>query len=363
MNERNLQHIAGLTESELRLEIKSLGEPDYRGTQIFKGVHQRRLESFRDFTDLPKELRDQLSARFDIRSLKLRDRFISRDGTRRFLFETSKGNPVETVFIPTEKRDTICFSSQSGCALDCDFCLTAKLGFLENLSAGEIIEQVIFVLNDVYGVGQETPHGTNLVAMGAGEPFQNFRNLMKASSIMNNEDGLFIVPDRITVSTAGVVPKIDEFAGIENRPHLAISLSAPNDELRDVLMPINKRWNIEELMNAAKRFENTLRRRERFTFEYVLLQDVNDNTEHAVELVGLIRKHKLTRVKVNLIPHNSADTIDYRPSSDSSVIEFKKILESNGIDAFVRKARGDDIFAACGQLSARKDEKNALSVC
>ena len=263
--------------------------------------------------------------------------------------------PVETVFLPSENRDTICFSSQSGCALNCDFCLTAKLGLLRNLTAGEIIEQIIIVLNDVYGVATETPHGTNLVAMGAGEPFQNFDNLTKAIEIMSEEDGLFIVPNRITVSTVGIVPKIYEFAKLENRPHLAISLSAPNDQLRSQLMPINNRWNIAELMNAAKEFEKSLRRGERFTFEYVLLGGVNDSDDFALELAALLKKHDLTRVKINLIPYNPAEQLDYSPPRSHRVKRFKEILESKGVSAYVRKPRGRDIFAACGQLAAKSE--------
>ena len=276
-----------------------------------------------------------------------------RTETRRFLMKTHDNFPVETVFIPTENRDTICFSSQSGCPLKCDFCLTAKLGLLRNLTAGEIVEQIIIVLNDVYGTGAETPHGTNLVGMGAGEPFLNFENLIKALEIMSAEDGLFIVPNRVTVSTAGIVPKIYEFAKLENRPQLAISLSAPTDELRDKLMPINKRWNIEELLKAAKEFEKSLRNNERFTFEYVLLGDVNDSDEHARQLANLLNKFELNRVKINLIPHNSAEPLQYKPSTREQIERFRDILETKGISAYLRRPRGRDIYAACGQLAAK----------
>jgi 23S rRNA (adenine2503-C2)-methyltransferase len=267
--------------------------------------------------------------------------------------QTADGNPVETVFIPTENRDTICFSSQSGCALKCDFCLTAKLGLLRNLTAGEIIEQIIIVLNDVYGIGAETPHGTNLVAMGEGEPFLNFDNLIKALAIMSDEKGLFIVPGRVTVSTAGIVPKIYEFAELERRPNLAISLSASNNELRDRLMPINKRWPIEELIAAAKAFEGTLKRGERFTFEYVLLGGVNDSNEQARELVRLLKKYGITKAKINLIPHNSAEQLDYHPSTPQQAKSFKETLEDGGFSAYIRTPRGLDIYAACGQLAAK----------
>ena len=204
----------------------------------------------------------------------------------------------------------------------------------------------------MYGVGEETPHGTNLVAMGAGEPFLNFENLIKAIEMMSDEDGLFIVPGRITVSTAGIVPKIYEFANLERRPNLAISLSAPTDELRDVLMPINKRWKIDELMQAAKTFEKTLKRGERFTFEYVLLGGVNDSVGHARELADLLSKHDLRRVKINLIPHNPAEQLDYHPPDGDRVIAFKNVLESLGVSAYVRTPRTGHLRrlrAACGQ--------------
>ncbi|MCD9185816.1 MAG: 23S rRNA (adenine(2503)-C(2))-methyltransferase RlmN [Pyrinomonadaceae bacterium] len=354
-------HLTAFTKDELAEFVQNIGEPKYRAKQIFKGLHERRLPSFDEMTDLPKNLREKLNEAAQVSTLTVESRYVSVDGTRRFLMKTHDNLPVETVFIPTESRDTICFSSQSGCPLKCDFCLTAKLGLLRNLTAGEIVEQIIIVLNDVYGIGAETPHGTNLVGMGAGEPFLNFENLIKALSIMSEEDGLFIVPNRVTISTAGIVPKIYEFAKLEKRPHLAISLSAPNDELRDKLMPINKRWNIEELFAAAKDFERSLRKGERFTFEYVLLGGVNDTDEHARSLADLLNKHGLTRVKINLIAHNSAEPLEYRPSSREQIERFKKILESKGVDAYLRTPRGRDIYAACGQLAA-KSEPNLIQI-
>ncbi|NNE99181.1 MAG: 23S rRNA (adenine(2503)-C(2))-methyltransferase RlmN [Pyrinomonadaceae bacterium] len=349
------QHLTGFSKSELAEFVTGIGEPIYRGNQIFKAIHGRRLKDFSDITDLPKSFRDKLNDSAVATALVVESRYVSEDGTRRYLMKTDDGYPVETVFIPTENRDTICFSSQSGCPLKCDFCLTAKLGLLRNLSVGEIIEQVIIALNDVYGEAANTPHGTNLVAMGAGEPFLNFENLIAAIEIMSEEDGLFIVPNRITVSTVGIVPRIKEFAELENRPHLAISLSAPNDDLRDRLMPVNKKWNLDELMNAAKFFQESLRRGERFTFEYVLLGGVNDSSENARQLADLLVKYGLTRVKINLIPHNSAEGLDYEPPAPERVKDFKAILESRGVSAYVRTPRGRDIFAACGQLAAKSE--------
>lgn len=345
-------HLTGATRDQISDLVVSLGQPRYRGQQIFRAVHERRIRSFDDMTDLPRSFREILSENAVISRLTVETRFVSTDGTRRYLMKTSDGNPVETVFIPSVGRDTICFSSQSGCPLKCDFCLTAKLGLLRNLTAGEIVEQVIVVLSDVYGVAGETPHGTNLVGMGAGEPFLNFEELISALRIMADKDGLFIVPDRVTVSTAGIVPKIYDLANLIDRPHLAISLTAANDEKRDRLMPINRRWNIDELFKAAKEFERSLRRGERFTFEYVMLGGENDTDADADELIGLIRRYKLKRVKVNLIPHNGAEQLDYSASTPDSVLRFKKRLESGGVAAYVRTPRGRDIYAACGQLAA-----------
>jgi 23S rRNA (adenine2503-C2)-methyltransferase len=346
-------HLLGLDEGELVSFVERLGEPKFRGRQIFAALNARRLRSFDEMTDLPKSLRATLAASATAATLTVESRYIASDGTRRYLLKTHDGLPVETVFIPEERRDTICFSSQSGCPLQCDFCLTAKLGLLRTLTAGEIVEQIIIALNDAYGVGARTPHGTNLVAMGAGEPFLAFDSLMKALGVISAPAGLHIVPNRVTVSTAGVVPRIRELATVEDRPHLAISLAAPDDELRDRLMPINKKWPLGELLAACKEFERSLRPGERFTFEYVMLDGVNDSDEHARRLARLLNRHDL-RAKVNLIPHNPAEPLPYRPSPPERVETFKAILESKGVHAFVRRPRGRDIYAACGQLAARR---------
>ena len=348
-----LPHLVGMSRTELVEFVAGLGEPNYRATQVFKALHQRRLTSFDEITDLPKKFRARLEESAEISRLRVESKYVSTDGTRRYLMKTADGYPVETVYIPTEKRDTICFSSQSGCPLKCDFCLTAKLGLLRNLTSGEIVEQIIIVLNDVYGIGVETPHGTNLVGMGAGEPFLNFDNLIAALRLMADEEGLFIVPNRVTISTAGIVPRLYDFARLEDRPHLAISLSAARDGLRNTLLPINKRWNLDELLTAAKEFEGSLKRGERFTFEYVMLGGVNDADEDAVELARLLDRYQLSRVKINLIPHNGAEQLAYTASTPDRVERFKAILESRGVSAYVRQPRGRDIYAACGQLAAK----------
>jgi len=350
-------HLTNLNEAELSALVEGFGEPAYRGRQLFGALHRRRLRSFEEMTDLPKSFRATLAECATASTLTLESRYISEDGTRRYLMKTHDGLPVETVFIPEERRDTICFSSQSGCPLQCDFCLTAKLGLLRTLTAGEIVEQVVFALNDAYGIGTKTPRGTNLVAMGAGEPFLAFESLMRALRIMADPAGLYIVPNRVTVSTAGVVPRIRELATVPDRPHLAISLAAPTNEQRDVLMPINKKWPLEELLDACKEFELSLKPGERFTFEYVMLDGVNDSDEHARQLANLLNHHQL-RAKVNLIPHNPADPLPYRPTPPAQVERFKNILEAKGVQSYVRRPRGRDIYAACGQLAARRPVNN-----
>jgi 23S rRNA (adenine2503-C2)-methyltransferase len=349
MNER--LNLLGCSATELAQFAISIGEPAYRGRQIFSALQHRRLQSFDAMTDLPKALRERLNETATAATLRVESHYLSADGTRRFLMKTHDNLPVETVFIPEEHRDTICFSSQSGCPLQCTFCLTAQLGLLRSLTPGEIVEQITVALNDVYGVGVKPPRGTNLVGMGAGEPFLNFESLLQALHIMADPQGLFIVPRRVTVSTAGVVPRIRELATIPDRPNLAISLAAPTDELRNELMPINKKWPLEELLQACMEFEQTLKAGERFTFEYVMLDGVNDSDEQARQLANLLNRHDL-HAKVNLIPHNPADPLPYQASPATRVEMFRSILEAKGVHAYVRRPRGQDIFAACGQLAA-----------
>jgi 23S rRNA (adenine2503-C2)-methyltransferase len=353
----NAVQLTGLSQPEMVAFLETLGEPAYRGRQVFAALQHRRLRSFDEISDLPRDLRSRLSEVAQPATLKVESQYLSNDGTRRYLMKTHDGLPVETVFIPEERRDTICFSSQSGCPLQCTFCLTAQLGLLRSLTAGEIVEQIQIALNDAYGTGVKPPRGTNLVAMGAGEPLLNLDQLLKALRVMADPQGLHIVPNRVTVSTAGVVPRIVELAGISDRPHLAISLAAPTDELRNELMPINKKWPLEELLTACKTFEKTLKPGERLTFEYVMLDGVNDSDEQARQLANLLNRHNI-KSKVNLIPHNPAEPLPYRPSNDAIVERFKNILESKGVHTYVRRPRGRDIFAACGQLAARQTTLN-----
>jgi 23S rRNA (adenine2503-C2)-methyltransferase len=215
---KEVVELTGLSQPELISFVETLGEPAYRGRQIFAALQHRRLRSFDEMTDLPKDLRARLNDVARASSLQIESRYVSADGTRRYLMKTHDGLPVETVFIPEEHRDTICFSSQSGCPLQCTFCLTANLGLLRSLTAAEIVEQVLIALNDAYGAGVKPPRGTNLVGMGAGEPFLNFDNLLKALRVIADRDGLYIVPNRVTISTAGIVPRILDLAQTSRAP-------------------------------------------------------------------------------------------------------------------------------------------------
>src|SRR5687767_6655071 len=224
----------GLSQEQLVSFVETIGEPAYRGRQMFAALQHRRLRSFDEMTDLPKDLRARLSEAARASTLTVESRYLSEDGTRRYLMKTHDGFPVETVFIPEERRDTICFSSQSGCPLQCTFCLTAQLGLLRSLTAGEIVEQIVIALNDAYGVGTKPPRGTNLVGMGAGEPFLNFDSLLHALRVMADPHGLHIVPNRVTISTAGIAPRILELANVADRPHLAIRSEEHTSELQSL---------------------------------------------------------------------------------------------------------------------------------
>ncbi|HYK88370.1 MAG TPA: 23S rRNA (adenine(2503)-C(2))-methyltransferase RlmN, partial [Acidobacteriota bacterium] len=351
------------------------GEPRYRSQQLFEALYRQRIESLERITTLSQELRGRLAEEgYSIGLPRAEKKFVSRDGTIRFLMTLADGQTVETVWMPEgdegeagdgseagdqiEKgagrgweRATICVSSQVGCAVDCQFCLTALLGVKRNLSAGEIVGQVCAVLNDQRVSPPQDR--VNLVFMGMGEPFLNYENFTKAVRLLL--EGIGIPESRMTVSTAGIVPRIEDFGQEPVRTKLAISLNASNDELRTRLMPINRKWNLEKLMAAAREFP--LRPRERLTFEYVLLDEVNDSPQNAREAVELIRG---IRAKVNLIALNPGPGIDFRTPKEERVLEFQKILVGAGVPTFIRRPRGRDIYAACGQLK-RTTELTELS--
>jgi 23S rRNA (adenine2503-C2)-methyltransferase len=356
--------LLGLSLQELTLLVEEAGQPGFRGRQLFEALYRRRVESAEQVSTLPLEFRHALAqSGVSVGLPVIEKRFVSSDGTVRYLMSLADGQSVETVWMPegdsgeggdgseAERgwdRATICISSQVGCAVDCHFCLTALLGMKRNLTAGEIVGQVCAVLND----RQVSPprDRVNLVFMGMGEPFLNYDNFMKAVCLL--VEGVGIPESRMTVSTAGIVPRIYDFGAEPLRPKLAISLNASNDELRTRLMPINRKWNLEKLMSAARDFP--LRNRERLTFEYVLLDEVNDSGQNAHEVVELIRS---VRAKVNLIALNPGPGIAFQTPSEPRVLAFQNILVAAGIPTFIRRPRGRDIYAACGQLKRTSESE------
>src|SRR5262245_41373595 len=301
--------LMGKTEDELMDFAEGIGEARFRGRQIYQAIYGRRTLNVERMTELSKNLREKLDAIARVVETQIANIFYSTDGTRRYLLRLGDGREAEAVFMPEERRDTICISCQVGCAVGCGFCMTAQLGGKRSMTAGEIISQVVIVLNEVYGEGVEPPHGVNLVFMGMGEAFLNYDEVMKSIRIMADEKGLSISPKRVTVSTSGVIPRIFDFAREPVRPRLAISLSATTEEQRTRLMPINRKYTLADLMKACR--EYPLGERERLTFEYVMLDGVNDSDEDARRLVKLLNG---VRAKVNLIPHNPAPELPYRAS-------------------------------------------------
>ena len=387
--------LLGMDREELSALVSGAGEPGYRAKQIMDAVYRQRVEALEEISTLPQEFRERLAqGGVGVGAARIEKKFASIDGTVRYLIGFADGQSVETVWMPegdggeagdgseageeavrsipgtaaakaavnfvephgaagsralakqstrpgSAGHSTICVSSQVGCAVDCQFCLTALLGVKRNLTAGEIVGQVCAVLKDQKVSPPEDR--INLVFMGMGEPFLNYENFVKAARLL--VEGVGIAERRMTVSTAGIVPRIHDFGREAIRPKLAISLNASNDALRTRLMPLNKKWNLEMLMAAAKDFP--LRTREWITFEYVMLGGVNDAPENAREVAELLRG---LRCKVNLIALNPGPGIDFMTPSDAQVAAFQNILRGAGIPAFVRRPRGRDIYAACGQL-------------
>ena len=365
MNDPKQTELLGMDLPELTALAEQAQQPPYRGRQLFEAIYRQRIDRFEHISTLPEAFRSVLSNReLRVGIPRFEKKFISRDGTVRYLVKFSDEQTVETVWMPEGdegetgdgseageqsentsnrpwSRATICLSSQVGCAVDCQFCMTALLGVKRNLSAGEIVGQVLAVLADQHVSPPQDR--VNLVFMGMGEPFLNYTNFMKAARLL--AEGVAIPESRMTVSTAGIVPKIYDFGKEPVRPKLAISLNASNDELRTRLMPINRKWNLEQLMQAARGFP--LRPRERLTFEYVLLDGVNDSEKNAREILALTSG---TRAKINLIALNPGPGIDFRSPAEANVLKFQSILVNGGFPTFIRRPRGRDIYAACGQL-------------
>lgn len=339
--------LLGKSPEELREFVVSLGEKPYRGAQIYRALYAERRFDFAAMTNLPADLRACLAEEARITLPRIVRRFPSVDGSIRYLLsiggEDAKPAQIESVFMPREGRQTICVSTQAGCAVDCHFCLTAQLGLIRNLTAGEIIGQLLVALEE----NRELllPQ-TNVVLMGQGEPLLNYDATMAAVRIMLDPKGVALAPRHVTLSTSGIVPGIERLAQEKIRPNLAISLNASSDEQRDALMPINRKYPLAVLLDACRRYP--LRPREYFTFEYVLLGGVNDSPEDARRVVRLLAH---IRAKVNLIPWNPGN-LPYRAPTADCIEAFRGILLEKDVPAFVRYSRGQDVFAACGQLAS-----------
>jgi 23S rRNA (adenine2503-C2)-methyltransferase len=366
--------LLGKSKEELREFCETLGERAFRGAQIYHALYSERKFDVQQITNLPAALRERLAKEARVTLPEVKQRFASADGSVRYLFglgnieasktlnaegaestefaeknwkeraaDLLKPASVEAVFMPSEGRQTICISTQAGCAVDCHFCLTAQLGLIRNLTAGEILAQVLLPLEE--HKAQLAPQ-TNIVLMGQGEPLLNFEPVMAAVRILLDPAGMGISPKHVTLSTSGIVPGIERLAQEKVRPKLAISLNASNDEQRDALMPINGKYPLSVLMEACKNYP--LRTWEHLTFEYVMLGGLNDAAEDARRVVRLLAP--LKSVKVNLIPWNPGE-LPYRESSAEQIEEFRRILVDRGVPAFVRYSRGRDVMAACGQLA------------
>ena len=336
----------------LAVFCEELGEKRFRATQLFRWIHQKGASDFLQMTDLAKSLREKLPAAAFIEAPHVVSRHNSADGTVKWLFDVGEGDVIETVFIPESDRGTLCISSQAGCAVGCRFCSTGHQGFSRNLRTAEIVAQLWFAertLRRELRTDQRVI--SNVVMMGMGEPLQNYAQLMPALRVMLDDHGYGLSRRRVTVSTSGVVPMIDRLA--EDCPvALAVSLHAPHDDLRSDLVPLNKKYPITELLEACARYQ-TAAPRDFITFEYCMLEGVNDQPEHARQLVALMQKHASLGLscKFNLIPFNPFPASGLKCSKPAVVTAFSKILLDSGIVTTVRKTRGDDIDAACGQLA------------
>jgi 23S rRNA (adenine2503-C2)-methyltransferase len=331
---------------ELEALAVGLGLPAFRGRQLFQWIHQRDVTSFEAMTDLPAAVRARLSTTAVVSEPTLETKQVSSDGTTKFLLRLADGRRIEAVYIPDTPNQTFCVSTQVGCAMACGFCLTGKMGLIRNLTAGEISGQVRVLARET---GLRTS-AFNIVLMGMGEPLHNYDATMKALRIIADEQGLAVTPRRVTLSTVGLVPAIERLAMEEIMPNLAISLHATTDEQRNALVPINKKYSLDQLMDACRNFP--LRRRGRITFEYVLLNEVNDTPDDARRLARMLEG---IQGKVNLLPLNEAQGIPFTRPSDERVNTFARILADHGVTVSVRKSRGRDIRAACGQLLVERD--------
>ena len=341
-------NLLGMSQLTLRMQLKLMGEKPFRAEQILKWIHHEGVTDFDLMTNISKPLRKLLKQQAEIRAPEIVSQKTSKDGTRKWVMRTEGNGLIETVFIPEEGRGTLCVSSQVGCSLDCSFCSTGKQGFQRDLTASEIIGQIWLAIQSFDGFKAGSGRSvTNVVFMGMGEPLLNFDNVLDAMTLMMDDLGYGISKRRVTLSTSGVVPALEKLIG-KTDVSLAISLHAPNDALRNELVPINKKYPINVLLSAVHRYMDSLPDKKRVvTIEYTLINGVNDRAEHAYELAQLLKN---TPCKINLIPFNPFDMSDYKKVSNKALDRFRKILQSAGYITTVRVTRGDDIDAACGQL-------------
>lgn len=347
-------NLLGLPEARLVAFFESIGEKKFRAIQVMKWIHQLGADNFDDMSNVSKDLRAKLNNIAEIRPPEVVQQFDSADGTRKFLIRVAGGNVIETVFIPDGDRGTLCVSSQVGCSLDCSFCATGKQGFNRDLTAAEIIGQVWI---DAKSFGQLQANGprkvTNVVMMGMGEPLLNFDNVVDSMNLMMHDNAYGISKRRVTLSTSGVVPQLDRLSQFTDAC-LAISLHAPNDELRNELVPINRKYPIAMLLDSAKRYIEAMPDTHRkITIEYTLIDHVNDRPHHAHQLAELLRD---VPVKINLIPFNPFNLSNYKRVSNNALRKFQDILMEAGYITTVRTTRGDDIDAACGQLAGQVND-------
>ncbi len=341
-----MKNIKGYSLEELEQELIALGEKPYRAEQIFIWLYQEKVKSFEEMTNLSLALREKLEQNYTICNFQILKKQESSDGTKKYLFDVLDGNAIETVLMQYHHGKTICVSSQIGCKMGCKFCASTGIAFVRNLTAGEIVEQVLAVEQDI---GE---HISNIVFMGIGEPFDNYENVMKAIRIINHPKGLNIGARHISISTSGIVPRIYDFAEEELQCTLSISLHATSNEKRSAMMPVNQAYPLEELMEACRNY--IAKTNKRISFEYALAKDNNDNLEDAKQLVHLL---KGMLCHVNLIPINKIENGKFVKSSNENIIRFRDFLNEHGIVATIRRELGSDIDAACGQLR-RKNLQN-----
>ncbi len=352
-------NLLGMPHARLREFFKAMGETDFRATQVLKWIHQYGVDDFDAMTNISKPLREKLKTEAEIRAPEVVSEHLSADGTRKWLIRVDGGDCIETVFIPEDDRGTLCISSQIGCSLDCSFCSTGKQGFNRDLSAAEIIGQLWIAARAFDSLGKAKRRAiSNVVFMGMGEPLMNFDNAVDAMKIMLDDNGYGLSKRRVTLSTAGLVPELDRLAD-EVDVSLAISLHAPNDELRNQLVPLNRRYPIAELLRSACEYiERMPDQRRKMTIEYTLIDGVNDRLEHAHQLAELLKN---VPCKINLIPFNPFPMSAYRKVSGNALQRFREALTKAGHIVTVRTTRGDDIAAACGQLAGEVNDRTRRS--